>query len=382
MDSKRCFTVETLTDDLVVEILCRVPFESFCRFKCVCKAWLAFSSDQHYRQKLPKIPSLLLGCKYYIQRVSLSPNDEEIDGALTFLPRREHIELVDCCNGLVLCKYTDAPPDICRFILCNPATREWRMLPDTHTDQYETWSGCKSILAFDPSWSAHFYVFNFQENRYKVWPFGFGKLEVFSSNLSTWVVDNDWRSMIEVEKPHIFIGGVLHVQTNGREILVLEGLEAMGSGIQPHGFTIKMPEDRYGLANGCFGQSSGFLLCAFPEEGGHRVAVWGLDSYRPCEWSRKHFLSLQNALGRDYFDRIGYWHMLSCWRGYQILSLDLEREVLFLLDREAKKLLSYNISKGKLSEIHCSCPPWNTIFFRLPFWKCNYYVACYTKLPG
>uniref|UniRef100_A0A8R7TAZ1 F-box domain-containing protein n=1 Tax=Triticum urartu TaxID=4572 RepID=A0A8R7TAZ1_TRIUA len=45
MDSKKVFAVTSLTDDLVVEILSRVPFKSFCRFKCVCKAWLAFSSD-------------------------------------------------------------------------------------------------------------------------------------------------------------------------------------------------------------------------------------------------------------------------------------------------------------------------------------------------
>ena len=48
MDSEKWFTVESLNDDLVVKILSRVPFKSFCRFKCVCKAWLAFSSDPYH----------------------------------------------------------------------------------------------------------------------------------------------------------------------------------------------------------------------------------------------------------------------------------------------------------------------------------------------
>ena len=120
-----------LPDELVVDILSRLPLKSLCRFKCVCKAWLAFASDPHYQWKLPKIPTgLFHGRKdsSVAQIVSLSPNDEEINGALTFLPRHEHLEFVDCCNGLILCNYKSSYtyPEACRFIVCNPATQEWR----------------------------------------------------------------------------------------------------------------------------------------------------------------------------------------------------------------------------------------------------------------
>lgn len=365
MDSKKSFATQSLTDDLVVKILSGVPFKSFCRFKCVCKAWLAFSSDPHYRQMLPKIPTgLLLGRVFSVQLVSLSPNDEEIDGALTFLPHYEYLTLVDSSNGLVLCKYKSiyTSPHICRFIVCNPATREWRILPDTHPDPYGP--ECKAILAFDPSWSARFYVLNYQK---------INKLEVFSSDLPMWIVDNYWSSTIEVDKAHIFIGEMLHVmKTGGRHIQVLGGLERMCSNRPPYSYTIELPDDRYSLVNGCFGQSLGFLQCAFPEEGGRRVAVWRLDTYSPCKWSLKHLLCVQHAFGNGYFDRIGDGDLFSGFRGYRIIALDLERDVFFLIDKEAIKLLSYNISNGKLSEIqYCS-----------PSWKYYYYVACYSKLPG
>ncbi|KAM3412796.1 hypothetical protein ACQJBY_004138 [Aegilops geniculata] len=294
MDSKKVLTDASLTDDLVVKILSRVPFKSFCRFKYVCKAWLAFSSDPHYRQKLPQIPTgLFHGCKggSVAQLVSLSRNDEEIDGGLTFLPHHEHLKFVDCCNGLVLCKYKSnyIPPNICRFIVCNPATGEWRTLPDTHPDPYTMDYTYKAFLAFDPSWSAQFYVFNFQE-KFDEMPIGINKLEAFSSDLSTWTVDAAW--------------------------------------------------------------SPRLLQCAFPGESGDTAEVFSFDAHHSYEWSLKRRVSLRDALGRDVFFHNDEWPRRL---GYRIAALDLERGVIILVDKEQMKLLSYNINTGKLRKIQDDC---------------------------
>ena len=174
-----------ITDDLVVEILSRLPFKSFCRFKCVCKCWLAFSSDPHYSQKLPKVPT---GFFYQdrdnsaVQFVSLSKNDEGIDGTLSFLPHYEQLKFIDCCNGLVLCEYTSShtSPAILSFIVCNPATREWRILPDTQRKSGNF--SYTTILGFDPSRSPHFCVFDFHEDRdYDNFYIGTRTVEMFSS---------------------------------------------------------------------------------------------------------------------------------------------------------------------------------------------------------
>ncbi|KAM3412795.1 hypothetical protein ACQJBY_004138 [Aegilops geniculata] len=371
MDSKKVLTDASLTDDLVVKILSRVPFKSFCRFKYVCKAWLAFSSDPHYRQKLPQIPTgLFHGCKggSVAQLVSLSRNDEEIDGGLTFLPHHEHLKFVDCCNGLVLCKYKSnyIPPNICRFIVCNPATGEWRTLPDTHPDPYTMDYTYKAFLAFDPSWSAQFYVFNFQE-KFDEMPIGINKLEAFSSDLSTWTVDAAWSPRIQIFEPHHFIGGVLYLHTVEGDILVLE---AMGSGILPRHFTIELPDVYWSLMCGCFGQSSGLLQCAFPGESGDTAEVFSFDAHHSYEWSLKRRVSLRDALGRDVFFHNDEWPRRL---GYRIAALDLERGVIILVDKEQMKLLSYNINTGKLRKIQDDCR--TTTDYR-------YYVACYSKLPG
>uniref|UniRef100_A0ACD5U0H9 Uncharacterized protein n=1 Tax=Avena sativa TaxID=4498 RepID=A0ACD5U0H9_AVESA len=377
MASENVVTAASLPADLVVEILSRVPFKSFCRFKCVCKAWVAFSSDPHYRQKLPKIPSFLhqgQSGTSAIQLVSLSPN-KQIDGALTFVPQYEQLHLVDCCNGLVLCLYKSSrsSADTCSFIVCNPATREWRILPvpESHSHTHETGHcGClfTAFLAFDPSWSEQFYVFNIHEHCRT----GTSKHEVFSSDLSTWLVYDEWTRIrkILVNKPHSFIRGILHVQLNSMNTLVVEGLQAMSSSVAPHHSIIKMPEVSW---DGCFGQSSaGFLQCAFPEEKCCSIEVFSFDACRPDKWSLKHRLNMQDAFGRCGLVTTEDYRSYRCI--YAIVALDLERGSLFLFEIEPKKLLLYDIDTGKLSEVKDGHGSWS--------WHYHYYVACYSKLPG
>ncbi|KAG2652667.1 hypothetical protein PVAP13_1NG400000 [Panicum virgatum] len=43
-----------LTDDLLVEILSRVPYRSLCRFRCVSTRWRALISHPDYRRRLPQ----------------------------------------------------------------------------------------------------------------------------------------------------------------------------------------------------------------------------------------------------------------------------------------------------------------------------------------
>ena len=57
---------------------------------------------------------------------------------------------------------------------------------------------------------------------------------------------------------------------------------------------------------------------------------------------------------------------------YRIVDLDLERGLVFLHDQKANKLLSYNISGGKLNEIQDAFG-WDRYYV---------YVPCYSELPA
>jgi len=52
--SRKKQRVPSLSEDLVVEILSRVPYRSLCRFKCVSRSWLALCSDPDLRKKSPQ----------------------------------------------------------------------------------------------------------------------------------------------------------------------------------------------------------------------------------------------------------------------------------------------------------------------------------------
>ncbi|XP_037450206.1 F-box protein At5g07610-like [Triticum dicoccoides] len=379
MDLDKEVTAARLTDDLVVDILSRLTYKSFCRCKCAYKAWSAFSADPDYCKKLPK--KVTTGLLYQghnksaIPLVSLSQDDGEIDGILSDVPQYEHLEFLDCCNGLVLCKYRSSytSPGICRFVVCNPATREWRILPDTHvgTDSRRD----ATILAFDPSWSPHFYVFNFNQHYHSP----MSKLEIFSDG-SMWLVDDKWDSYVSVcWRSHLFLDGVLYAETTGQDVLVFGALKLMRDGKLPYHQIIEKPSDTFYVGtftHGCFGKSLGNLHYAMPDVSGHSIVIWTLDEYAH-DWYVKCHTSMTDAFGRDdfvYYDNGGdggdlHWFW-NC--DYWILALDLERDLVFLSDQKTNKLLSYNISTRELNEIRDH-------FERFQY---HVYVPCYSKLPA
>ncbi|XBI42804.1 hypothetical protein VPH35_107655 [Triticum aestivum] len=318
--------VSVLPDDLNVETLSGLSLRSFCRFKCACKSWHAFSSDPNYNEKLPKIPTGLF---------------------CTFLPHNPRLELMDCCNGLVLGMRRSMDWSTrtitCHFIVCNPATREWTRLPNT------------PILAFSPSCSTQFYVFNFKRNPLSSFLSG---LEVFSSDLSTWLVyDAWWNSSIPtvIGYPHLFIVGSLYLfslrQNSVRRILILNVFEAMSYRIPPSSY---------------LGQSRGAMHCALPATDWLAIQIWSLD----------YCLSMSNSFGRD--DLAHYDSTQQCWNCvYEIAALDLEREVIFLFDCWANKLRSYVISNGELHELDEIEQDHEHVYEMF-----YHYVACYSKLPA
>ncbi|XP_058099072.1 uncharacterized protein LOC131243610 [Magnolia sinica] len=107
-----------IINDVLINILSKLPIKSLVRFKCVSKEWQSFISDPSLQESLPK-PMSGLFLRYYTSdafQISLSRytfvladgrrpncNDAVVDfGDLSFFPRHDEISIVDCCNGLVL----------------------------------------------------------------------------------------------------------------------------------------------------------------------------------------------------------------------------------------------------------------------------------------
>lgn len=136
--------------ELVVEIMSFLPAESLVRFKCVCKLWYSIINDRgfvakHLRNAI-KISSTKSLCftgygKEFEEPVSsfLTIYDEDKNGEHVysvvedslspfFQRHRDEYLVSSQCNG-IFCLYGEQITN--NVILCNPATGEFKLLPDS-----------------------------------------------------------------------------------------------------------------------------------------------------------------------------------------------------------------------------------------------------------
>ncbi|VAH00396.1 unnamed protein product [Triticum turgidum subsp. durum] len=186
-----------LTDDLIVEILSRLPFRSVCRFKCVSKAWRDLIAHPAHRKKLPQTLAGVLyttitradGERYHLAGLSAEAEGLDLDTSLTFLPDTEYryFGLERAFNGLLLCSYRPDAETV-RLVVCNPATRRIAgpgckcsknpRPPNTcHTELH---------LAFDPAVPSHFHVFDFERNVNRS---GITGASIYSSRTGAWSLE-------------------------------------------------------------------------------------------------------------------------------------------------------------------------------------------------
>uniref|UniRef100_J3MLL8 F-box domain-containing protein n=1 Tax=Oryza brachyantha TaxID=4533 RepID=J3MLL8_ORYBR len=130
-----------LVDELIFEILRRLPLRSLCRCKCVCRSWRRLIADHGHRKKLPQTLSGFFYRSYSLDRFPYwAYHFTNVAGrgapliypSFSFLPPFAGLTVLDCCNGLLLCRcYVSLKPMRFNYAVCNPATKEWVMLPDS-----------------------------------------------------------------------------------------------------------------------------------------------------------------------------------------------------------------------------------------------------------
>lgn len=144
-------SVPNLPQELVDDILTRLPYKSLVRFKCVCKYWYALFHDplflsrhlSHFIKNHNSGDSVLLrlsfptifgdGLENY-KLFSLSATSADCSAVETLIPKFNMLstkfQICGHCNG-ILCFSIDYWPRSKEVLLYNPATREFRCLPDT-----------------------------------------------------------------------------------------------------------------------------------------------------------------------------------------------------------------------------------------------------------
>uniref|UniRef100_A0A0D9WCJ1 F-box domain-containing protein n=1 Tax=Leersia perrieri TaxID=77586 RepID=A0A0D9WCJ1_9ORYZ len=357
-----------LTDDLIVEILSRLPVKSICRFKCVSWHWRGLISHRAHRKKLPQTLAGFISSYSVLHNdyklVSI-PHFDIIDGeeeeehrlvpdpSLSFLPGYRDIFPKDCCNGLVLCLCVkESSSD---YVVCNPATQKWMVLPEIGPGNEVT----TIHLGFEPALSPYFHLFAIREH---VDEYVSG-LEIFSSETRRWSYrEIGWAGddhLINSVGKAAFVDGMMNfisadaaivaVDTEGKKWKTIPLLEGMNCDCPFNG-------------NSAFiGQSQGHLCYInFRDRDFSILSVWTLEDYCGCEWSFKYNISTSELLG---------WKNLRLEWHYSLIAIHPDCNVIFyvLLD-DNKMVRSYNMDRGEVDTIcRIRDPYWNTCDTFLPY---------------
>ncbi|XP_050211832.1 putative F-box protein At3g16210 [Mercurialis annua] len=135
-------------EELLIEILLRVPPKPLTKFKCVSKQWLSLISDSKFCHSYARISpkfSLLVDDDMFcskFQVIPLNPPTRIVNNIVVrdFLKIYGHAKIVQSCNGLLLCQSSflsnphtddftfDGHLRCVAYIVCNPTTGQLRRI--------------------------------------------------------------------------------------------------------------------------------------------------------------------------------------------------------------------------------------------------------------
>ncbi|KAK4489386.1 hypothetical protein RD792_005195 [Penstemon davidsonii] len=185
-------------EDLLTEILFRLPIKPLFQFKCVSKNWLSIITNpllSHRKninlcKNISGLYVVLRKMFMFKSEYDIIPLDKNnVSSAVSESLISDHsIQILQSCNGLLLCcsgkGIRDGKYD---YFICNPTTRQFKTIPDPIYKSFVMRKGIESVysvnLAFDPRTSPH----------YKVVCIYFSKtledhfdMEIYSSETGVW----------------------------------------------------------------------------------------------------------------------------------------------------------------------------------------------------
>ncbi|CAL5364119.1 unnamed protein product [Camellia sinensis] len=157
-------------DDILTQILIKLPVKSLMRFKSVSKHWLSLIVNPHFARCRNPNSSFVSGLFLYSSKrrrnpelnfIPLQNNENPSDDGddvylapLTTIPSLSGKEIFSSCHGLLCCSsYSNLEGDYqLRYHILNPTTKQFMSLPQPR-------DGHKGFnLVFDPSRSPHYRV--------------------------------------------------------------------------------------------------------------------------------------------------------------------------------------------------------------------------------
>ncbi|EOY20363.1 F-box family protein, putative [Theobroma cacao] len=344
-------TLPQLPQDIIVNILSRLPVKSLLQFKCVSKPWRSLISDPHFA-KLQLTQSQRNG-NFSSQRVLLiteppesaaceaSGDDDdsklilklEYPTAMKRTPDSDElmdgqVDLGGSCNGLVCLVFEND-----RVFLLNPTIRETKELA--------------KLNAFDRMGTFSYgFGFDFSTNDYKVVraarpsseddASSETEVEILELKSNIWRRIEGFKSGIEIEGPGIFLHGALHwlgeKESDGLEIVnVIVSFQLAEEKFQLMPLPDQIEESNDSRVLGV----SGDCLCLFNGCGERYFEAWLLKDSNKSSWTRLF------GVQRDLVPRHRYWEKALCYTKSGKVVIDYGGRCLVWYDPKEKTSKTY-----------------------------------------
>uniref|UniRef100_A0ACD5ZNP0 Uncharacterized protein n=1 Tax=Avena sativa TaxID=4498 RepID=A0ACD5ZNP0_AVESA len=336
----------SLPEDALVEILSRVPYRSLRRFKCVSKPWLALCSATDIRRRSPQTLSGFFhfgidGLKFH----NLSGRGPPmVDPSLPFLRESyKRVTVEQCCTSLLLCQCGKSCSDGSGeydYVVCNPATERWVVLPPVVLPDGEPHNLDPSniFLGFDTAAPSRFVVFVPMSGYCNEFA---AAVAIYSSDSGRWTfVQSHWgsRTFLVGNPECVFLNGIMHLATHHSSVATVDTEGKAWRKIEIPGI---MP-NRYDNAIASIGQSQG-RLHAWRIDYHHdcQLYVWVLEDYDSGKWSLKHTVNVLELFRR---------HCHKDVESYTMFAIHPECDLIFLTDGE-EMTMSYDMDNQNVNVI-------------------------------
>ncbi|KAF7092720.1 hypothetical protein CFC21_095178 [Triticum aestivum] len=335
------------TDDLILEILSRLPVRSLHRFKCVSVSWRDLITDPANRKKLPQT---LAGFFYMTINNRIGHHFASVSGdsaapfnlSIPYLHNNKYggITQLDACNGLLLyCgfkKKMESWDDFC-FLVCNPATGRWVELPPRPPVPASRYC-CTTSLAFDTAVSSHFNVLHFEQTVPGAYITG---VNIYSSRTGAW----RFRSGRMVEKvvplhsKCVFVGGMMYLIGNlmGFNKYVLMVVDAEGEVWKTIPVQYGRRSSTIGVSQGClhYVVASTVSVNDSNEILGSGITLWCLKDRDSKELVLKRSANINELMGM-----IG--------EKYRVAEIHPDCDTVFLMSSGGDTLVAYDMQHQKV----------------------------------
>ncbi|EMS60040.1 hypothetical protein TRIUR3_01032 [Triticum urartu] len=324
----------SLPEELLVEVLARVPYRSLCRFRPspassalddLREDSLCHALDDNLRER-------------YVSSI-FRPL---VDPSLPFLRVRgggytHGFILVDCCGGLLLCACFTSPTQSHRqvdYLVCNPATEKWSVLPRTEGLH----SGNLLRLGHDPADPSRFTVFVLLRHHGN--DDQLTGVEIYSSQTRRWTSkQSGWPQETSVgfyeAADSVFLDGTLHLSAPKAVTVDMDGKTWQ-----------EIP--RPFLCQGCIGQSQRRLHAVkidHVNDNGRLLSVWVLKDYASGHWTLKHTASISELLGRRR-------HLRGYGESYTLIGIHPDCDLIFFIDEMEGRFMSYAMDSRKVHVVY------------------------------